>query len=121
MLLAYSLTIRASASLFPVLQFFWSIVFDRPAPTRKAGIGHHIGVYVKGVVLMRRIGAHILSISLQLPALRLVVKVCDHDVIKNLPVHCWVLDRAKDLDTSVEIARHKVCGRYVDLRLRVGQ
>src|SRR5687768_5180704 len=65
--------------------------------------------------------ADIRAVGAQIPALRLVLEIGAHDLVLHLLMDGRIVDRHHGLDAAVEIARHPVRRRDVDLRLRRGQ
>src|SRR5260370_27878906 len=55
-----------------------------------------------------RMAALIGAVRLHGPALPVVLKIGDHDLLEHLLVDRWILDRAEQFDTAIEIARHPV-------------
>ena len=54
-------------------------------------------------------------------ALLIVDQIGDHDLTEDLLMHGRIEDRQQGLDSAVEIARHEVGGRNIDMRLGMRQ
>src|SRR5262249_62239623 len=54
-------------------------------------------------------------------ALLIINQICDHDLAKDLFMDGWIKHRQQRLDAPVEITRHEVGGRKIDMRLWVRQ
>ena len=58
------------------------------------------------------------AVGAQIPALRLILEIGDHDLVQHLLMHGRIVDRNQGLDAAVEVARHPVRRGDVDLGLR---
>src|SRR4051794_12331180 len=89
------------------------------AASRQARIGHEICVRAEGVLI--NYDAMVDAVGCQVPALRLVLQVGDHDLVEDLLVDRWIFDRHQRFDPAVEVPRHPVRRGNEDLGLRRGQ
>jgi hypothetical protein len=76
---------------------------------------HEILVGVERFLALRRDNALRPAVRQKTPALLVVLEVGHHELVDNLLVHGRIGDRNEHLDPAVEIARHPVGRRDVDL------
>ena len=93
---------------------------DLPRPDRLGLVMKYLCA-LKGSSPGGRLDALRRAVRQQLPALLVVLEICDHDLVEHLLMHGRIEDRAQRLDAAVEIARHHVGGRDVDRGLRMRQ
>src|SRR5882672_6212824 len=82
--------------------------FERFSTARQTRIGHEILVGVEGFLARRGLYARRTAIRQEFPALLIVFEIRDHNLAENLLMHGGIENRAQDLDSPVEIARHHV-------------
>src|SRR6266446_2527787 len=76
------------------------------------------------MVRRKRIGsieggiAQIGTVGAQIPALRLILQIGDHDLAHHLLMHRWIVDWNHGFDAALEVPRHPIGRADVDLGLR---
>jgi len=76
---------------------------------------------IEWLFLFRQSDARARSVRQYLIALLVIDQIGYHDLTEDLLVDGWIENRKKSLYSSVEIARHEVGGRNIDMRLGVRQ
>src|ERR1700678_1266424 len=79
------------------------IDLESAAATGQRRIRHEVSMRTKCVLCHRLRIANIGAIALHVPALGLVLKQCNHDLVEDLLMNRGVLDRNQALDAAVEV------------------
>src|ERR1700678_3921752 len=84
------------------------IDLESAAATGQRRIRHEVSMRTKRVLCHCLRVADISAVGMHVPALGLVLKQRNHDLVENLLMNRGVLDRNQGLDAAVEGARHPV-------------
>src|SRR5664279_273788 len=100
---------------------FWARLLEGFSTAGQTGVGHEVAVRIKRLFVFGRLYAPARTIRQDPVALLIVEQIGDHDLTENLLMHGRIENRQHCLDSAVEIARHEVGRRNINMCLGVRQ